>query len=303
MSSPARILFRNGSFALGEFRCRPDDVRWRAVNVMSGCAHVVFPRTSVVIQQDGHEPVLANQNHVMFYDRDRRYRRELHDPRGDHCAFVALAPELVASLREAAEVAAPAESRLPFIQGPSDAQTYLSLFLAVRALRQGKAERVAVEELVYDALFRSVDVAVDVHDRRRRAKRRHTDHGHFQLVEEAKRLLTERAAHHDSLEWIARTLHTSPFHLSRMFRDRTGFTLHRYRIHIRLRLAVERLSAGESDLGALARELGFHSHSHFTGVFGSVFGLPPSEVRGELSVRGRRGAPAQRPEWVARPSR
>jgi AraC-like DNA-binding protein len=71
-----------------------------------------------------------------------------------------------------------------------------------------------------------------------------------------------------------------------VFRDRTGFTLHAYRTNLRLRIAIERLADGEADLAALARGLGFSSHSHFSSAFRSVFGVQPSVVR----AVGRRGA-------------
>lgn len=104
---------------------------------------------------------------------------------------------------------------------------------------------------------------------------------HHRLAEEAKALLTERACCNDSLESLAHVLHISAFHLARVFRERTGFSLHAYRTHLRLRLALERLSGAGTDLGWMARELGFSSHAHFTGVFNSVFGEPPSAVEPE----------------------
>ena len=69
------------------------------------------------------------------------------------------------------------------------------------------------------------------------------------------------------------------FHLSRVFRDRTGYTLHRYLLELRLREALNRLEDTGSDLTVLALDLGFCSHSHFTDSFGQTFGVPPSEFR------------------------
>src|SRR4051794_8927146 len=107
------MLFGNGSFALGEFNCPADDARWRMVNVIGGAAHVVFPGTTVVIHQAGREPVVTTPNHVVYYPRDQRYRRELKDPRGDRCAFVALAPEALAGLLEQAEVRGGDDGTIP----------------------------------------------------------------------------------------------------------------------------------------------------------------------------------------------
>jgi AraC-like DNA-binding protein len=74
-------------------------------------------------------------------------------------------------------------------------------------------------------------------------------------------------------------LHTSAFHLGRIFRAHTGFPLHAYRTQLRLRLALDRLAERPSDLAALALDLGFNSHSHFTDTFRAAFFITPSDAR------------------------
>ena len=74
-------------------------------------------------------------------------------------------------------------------------------------------------------------------------------------------------------------MHASPFHLARVFQQRTGLPVHRYLTKLRLRAALERLADGANDLTALALDLGFSSHSHFTDSFRREFGRAPSEVR------------------------
>ena len=82
-----------------------------------------------------------------------------------------------------------------------------------------------------------------------------------------------------SLEQLARQLHVSPFHLARVFRAHTGFSLHGYRLQLRLRAALARVLDGEDDLAALACELGFASHSHLTDRFRQAFERSPSALR------------------------
>jgi AraC family transcriptional regulator len=278
MSSPARILFSNGSFALGEFRCLPDDPRWRSVNVMSGAPHVVFPGTTVVIHQAGYEPIVTTRNHVLYYARDQRYRRGLHDPRGDHCTFVAVAPELLARLLERAEVRGSDSATIPFAAGPSDPAAYLAVSSAVHALRTDSSDPLRIEELVYNTLERVLHSARSLHDAPKPQRRYRTEADHRTLVEDAKAALSDRFAEHDSLEDLARMLHTSPFHLARVFREHTGFPLHRYRTQLRLRIALEELLAGSAIVADVARRVGFTSHSQFTSAFRSSFGVPPSRI-------------------------
>jgi AraC family transcriptional regulator len=73
----------------------------------------------------------------------------------------------------------------------------------------------------------------------------------------------------------------SVFHLCRTFRAVTGQTIHAYRTQLRLRAALERVEYA-SDLSAVALDLGFSSHSHFTAAFRRAFGVTPSGVRRAL---------------------
>jgi AraC family transcriptional regulator len=261
--NPNRILYRTALFTLGEFRCPPENPRWREVNVNGNRPLVAFPSTSVVIHQQRREPVLANPNHVIFYGVGQRYRRLLHDERGDHCLFVEVDPAMLAG-----------DDAISFVDAPSDPRAYLRLRLAAQTLQ----DPLSIEEAVYDAVGRSIEAGAAVHGGRRAAARTRTEHDHHELVERTKWLLTERVRAHDSLESIARHVHASEFHLARVFRDRTGFTLHGYRTHLRLLLALDRLRT-DADLATIANELGFNSHSHFTDAFHGVFGVPPSEAR------------------------
>jgi AraC family transcriptional regulator len=280
MACSISILLRTPDLVVGRFRCTPDDPRWRTINAVTDAVHVVFPWTSVVIEQLGSEAVLANPNHVLFFNPEQPYRRTVHDRRGDDAIFVEVSPEVVRACLHSPE------GDLPFRHGPSDPQAYLLHYAAVRELAADATDTLYAEELVHDAVARSIDAAASFHCVRGRRGRDRTEQDRHRLVESAKGILTDEPAARTSLSALARRLHTSEFHLARVFRDRTGFTLHAYRTHLRLRIAVERLADGESDLAALARDLGFSSHSHFSSAFRSIFGVQPSVVR----AMGRRGA-------------
>ncbi|HEX2252238.1 MAG TPA: AraC family transcriptional regulator [Thermoanaerobaculia bacterium] len=84
---------------------------------------------------------------------------------------------------------------------------------------------------------------------------------------------------------VARAAYTSPFHLARLFRARTGTTVHRYLTRLRLQAALDELARCRGDLGQVAREVGFATHSHFTSAFRRELGCTPSEVRRALASR------------------
>ena len=88
-----------------------------------------------------------------------------------------------------------------------------------------------------------------------------------------------------SLSALAHAVGCSPFHLARMFRERVGVTLHRYHLQTRLARALDLLLETDRDLAAVALELGFSSHSHFTASFRQAVGISPSRLREVASSR------------------
>jgi AraC-like DNA-binding protein len=240
--------------------------------------HVVFPGTSVIIHHVGRKPVLADRNFAIFYNAGDDYDRRLHDPRGDHCVFVALEPRCFGELAGG--------SGVTFTHAPGDVRAYLAQSTVVRGLRAGWGDPLFVEETVLEIVRRSLDLGLRHHGART-GRRRGTDQRHHELVESARVALAESPTSRTSLEELARRLHVSAFHLARIFKARTGFTPHSYRNQLRLRLALDRIHEDGCDLAALAFELGFSSHSHFTDAFRALFGAPPSAARAAGS-RGRR---------------
>ena len=85
-----------------------------------------------------------------------------------------------------------------------------------------------------------------------------------------------------ALPELARSLATSPHHLSRIFRALTGHTISRHRMRLRVRAALERMAGGERDLARLAAEVGFADQAHLTRVIRSDTGTTPSALRAAL---------------------
>jgi AraC family transcriptional regulator len=258
------VLLEMPELTLGDFACASGDRMWEEVNDIGAQPHVVFPRTHVLIAQDGAQPVLATPNHVVLYRPHQLFRRGLRDARGDRSLWLAVAPERFECAPDGPAV-------------PSDARTYLLAVTVARHLSSEAPDRLLAEE----AAVRLLTEALGVPGRRSLARRAATRRGHSELAEAAKELLTARMAERLSLESLAAALYVSPFHLARVFRARTGFSLSGYVHGLRLRAAVERLAAEpDTDLGRLAVELGYYSPSHFCDRFRAAFGRPPSAVRG-----------------------
>ena len=98
------------------------------------------------------------------------------------------------------------------------------------------------------------------------------------LMERAKMFLAAELGRSIGLLEIASAVGASPGYLTQLFRAVEGIPLHAYLTQLRLAHALVELPGAE-DLTALALELGFSSHSHFSARFRRAFGLTPSEFR------------------------
>ena len=111
--------------------------------------------------------------------------------------------------------------------------------------------------------------------------------GLHRAVERARECLAAQPQDNASLAQIATLACCSPFHLARAFRRYTGTSLHAYRTRLRMVSALQRIEQGERQFAALAVELGYSSHSHFSATFARHFGCSPRQLRTNLTASKR----------------
>jgi AraC-like DNA-binding protein len=259
-------LYRSPVVALGTFWCGPDDVRWELENLVGDVAHIVFPATPVWIGGDGQDMVLTGPNHSVFFNAGDAFRRRRFRNHADRSHFMVIGD---ATLEEWLR-----RPRFPQRVGKLLPRPYLTVRRIARALAEG-VDGLGIEERLLALGYATVCGAFGLASDLTPGRRRRTP----PVVEDAKAVLCARFTEHLTLEELGRAVNVSPFHLARAFRKHTGYTLHEYRTHLRLRAVVERLAQGGEDLAVIAREVGFSSHSHLTATFRRAFGVPPSAVR------------------------
>jgi AraC family transcriptional regulator len=85
---------------------------------------------------------------------------------------------------------------------------------------------------------------------------------------------------------LAASIHLSPFHFARMFKQATGLPPHLYITMQRMQQAKELLKISDLPLVDVAASVGFQSQGHFTGVFHKYAGVTPRIFR--LNYRAAR---------------
>ena len=270
-----RVVRRTALTGVGAFRCPPSHPRFGDSGpIRNHC--FVFPRTTSRIEHDRGGRFIADPTVVSLYNAGQAYRRAVVSPEGDYCDYFVVASSVLRdALAHAGITRGDRDEAALFGRAyvRSDARLYARQRVLFRQARTGSADDLEIESGVCGLLARVVAAHGDGRDRSMsvsvQARRK---------VEEVRQFLAVEYTQPASLEALARRVEMSPYHLSRVFRSITGYSMHQYRLQLRLRAALSRLSQGQ-DLTTLALDLGFSSHSHFTATFRRVFGHPPSAWR------------------------
>ncbi|MBS1787880.1 MAG: helix-turn-helix transcriptional regulator [Acidobacteria bacterium] len=245
---------------------------------------IVLMRHGAFTQHFGKRSLTTDVNQAIFFSKESTYRISHPTDRGDRGTIFAASPRILNDIVRELDpsVDKHPERPFPFVIGPCDSALFWRHRELVKKLEAAEVE--PLEPLWADvtALQMMADVleaAYVRYDLPRKSHRNGTESDHADRAEAAKTYLASQISETVTLDEVARAVFTSPFHLARIFQKHTGVPVHRYLTQLRLRASLERLAEGADDLTALALELGFSSHSHFTDTFRKEFGLTPSEVR------------------------
>jgi AraC-like DNA-binding protein len=254
---------------------------------------LVLMRRGTFCRHFGRQRVATDVNQAAFFRKGSTYRVS-HPGEGGDRGTVFSVPQRI--LREFIREWDPSiddqpERSSPFSSSPCDSGLFQRHRELVRALESQGTQTLEPFWVDVTALQIYADALGAGFFRRelpRGSRKEGTMADHVELVEAGKLYFADHLGERLTLDEVARALYTSPFHFARVFQRWTGISIHRYLTLLRLRASLERAADGQEDLAALALDLGFSSHSHFTDSFRREFGETPSEVRRKATVRGLR---------------
>ncbi|RNL87608.1 helix-turn-helix domain-containing protein [Halostreptopolyspora alba] len=249
------LLHSTPHFAVNTVVCAEDHPGWSAPET-SGDVRIVLVRRGTFVLRSAGARVTVDRR-TGYLELPGQERRFAHPAGGDVCTSITVAPSLWEELSDGRGLppAVPVDGRLDLehrlllrTAGDGFAGLERLLSLVARTLRGrrpspgGGPGRRALARLARDAV------------------------------------LADHPDSHD-LRGLARLLGVSPSHLSRTFLHHTGVSLSRFRTRVRVERALDRIEDGESDLAALAADLGFADQAHLTRVMRAETGRPPAAVR------------------------
>lgn len=292
------FTFTSDDIWLGEFDLPPSDPAWDRPNAIGIEAPLfAIPRTTVAIRQEGRPWVVGDPTRAICYAAGQPYRRGVLSADGDRCSFItfshALAAE-AASPYDPVAAADPATYRFPFVAAEIGRDEYVRHQRVRRAIASGTGDRDELRESLYWMLARVVaNGYAGVQPRRANGHRGATSASHVEVTDAVRAGIGRRLDANITLDELAASAHMSPFHLSRVFREQTGRSIHAYRTDVRLRASLGRIADGER-LADVAAAVGFASHSHLTDKFRRAYGVTPGEWR-DREKRTNVEAPREEP--------
>jgi AraC-like DNA-binding protein len=254
----------------------------RNVVCHGGCAHrgpeecaastyLVFPYRGVYVRHVGRDQAVADANHVVFFNAGQGYQIAHPVAGSDASLSLQLAPALLDELAPPGMLDAGANPGFRMQQRRIDTDAQ-ALVAALRyGLEHGGMEPLEAEGLLIELVGRSLGP--------RSSHAPGATEGQRRLANRVKLLLSGDLSRRWSLAEVGREIGASPVYLTQVFQRVEGIPLYRYQLRLRLARALDLMAAADLDLSALAADLGFSSHSHFTAAFRQAYGSTPAAFR------------------------
>ncbi len=272
-------VYRSSLVSIVECVCRPRTACLTKEEAPSG-NEVVFVRSGSFVRHVGSRRVVADPTTMLFFNRGEGYRVSHPVPGGDNCITMATDDETLFSIMAEHGGGGRFFPDRPFrVDGAQiDPETAL---LQRRLMRFVPFfETLELDEFALRLLASAVRV-----QRGNGGLRPWTSPSatRRQRIEQVKLIAASHFREKILLRDLAREVSYSPYHLCRVFKEDTGVSINRYINRLRLLAALDSLDSN-SDLSALAHDLGFSSHSHFSTAFKREFGQTPVAVRQSLTL-------------------
>lgn len=244
--------------------------RHRSAEECARGTHLVFPYRGTYVRHRGQDDAVAESSQVLFFNRHEGYRVSHPVTGGDASLDFAVEESLLRELVPSSLLGPSSDLAFQDQRRPLDPRAQALVALLRHSLHQGIAEPLEAESLALTLVRRALGP--------RSNRKSRPSLGRQRLVDRIKLALATDLSRRWTLAEIAAEVGGSPVYLTQVFQQVEGLPLYRYQLGLRLARALD-LLAREEDLTAIALELGFSSHSHFSTAFQRAYGRSPSDFR------------------------
>jgi AraC family transcriptional regulator len=218
----------------------------------------------------GQDQTVADANHVLFFNAGEGYQVSHPVAGGDSSLSLTLSDLILRELAPRRILRDRAITGFRHQHQGIDPRAQVLVALLKQGLDNGTIEPLEAENLTLTLVCRSLGPRTSHVCGATRGGRRLTDRVKVLLAGDLSRRWT--------LADIAAEIRGSPVYLTQVFQQVEGIPLYRYHLRLRLARALD-LIARYDDLSALAADLGFSSHSHFSAAFRQAYGRSPTAFK------------------------
>lgn len=262
-------LLDTGTVAVRDVHCG-GTCRHRSAEECAESTQLVFPYRGVYLRHVGSDQAVADANHVLFFNAGEGYQVSHPVGGGDACLSLGLSEPLLRELAPASLLNNRGTLGFRRQHQRIDPRAQALVALLRHSLENGSIEPLEAEGLLLTLVCRSLGPRTSHEPGATHARRR--------LADRVKLLLASDLSRRWTLAEIAAEIGGSAVYLTQVFQQVEGIPLYRYHLRLRLARALD-LIARYDDLSALAAELGFSSHSHFTAAFRQAYGRSPTAFK------------------------
>jgi AraC family transcriptional regulator len=264
-----RTLLKSQTVTIRETYC-PGLCRQQSDEEATSSTQLVFPYRGVYVRHLGEDLAVAEANQVLFFNAEEAYRISHPVAGGDSSLTLAIGEPQLRELAPPAFLRGGAKLEFRKQRSRIEARAQALLALLRHRLLNGTAEMLEAEILALTLVQRALGP--------RTSHARGASFARQRLVDRVKLVVAGESARRWTLAEIAAQVRCSPVYLTQVFQQVEGLPLYRYQLRLRLARALHLLPQFD-DLTALAFELGFSSHSHFSAAFRAAYGRSPSQFR------------------------
>jgi AraC-like DNA-binding protein len=267
-----QVLLSSPAMTLRDVFCR-GTCRHKSVEECVTATHLVFPYRGTYVRHVGQDDAVADANQLMLFNRGEEYRISHPIAGGDASLSLVLEEGLLQELtpKEYRREGDGPAFRMQRLRIDPRAQALVSLVR--HGLTRASPEPLQAETLVLTLVRRALG--------ERTSRPPGSTYGRQRLVDRAKLAISSSPARRWKLAEIAAEVGVSPVYLTQSFQQVEGLPLYRYQLRCRLARALDLLHEYD-DLSALALDLGFSTHSHFTAAFRQLYGRTPAQLQRAL---------------------
>lgn len=270
-----QTLLSSREMTLRDVVCR-GMCRHRSAEECVSTTHLVFPYRGTYVRHVGQDNAVADANQLMLFNHGESYRISHPVSGGDASLSLALEEGLLQELvpKGYLQSGGNVAFRMQRLRIDPRAQALVSILR--HGLTRAIAEPLQAETLVLTLVRRALG--------ERTSRAPSSTYGRRRLVDRAKLAISANPARRWKLAEIAAAVGVSPVYLTQSFQQVEGLPLYRYQLRCRLARALDLLHEYD-DLSALALDLGFSTHSHFSAAFRQLYGRTPAELQRALRPR------------------